>query len=180
MAYKLKNSVYKISGIIKARCPIVREDFVTKAVRAHWQGRFALTVVTTGVMLLILFRSGWCIGGWIITGIAWAWTAISFLVVCGARPREKEEGVDMNVGSRMRFDYKQWSKYPWWSFFPDIFILTAMVIHTGGAFSLFIPMFLVLGTLGDHTLIAWPWRRIFLPAFIFVPYTIVILLSTPI
>jgi hypothetical protein len=172
-------TVYKISGVIKVACPpVVTEDFLTKAVRSHFQGRLALTGVTTIVVLLIIPKH--CPGGANLTFIAALWTIASFFLICGARPYEKEEGVNIDVGSLMGVHYRRWSKYPWWTFIPDVLILTAIVIHSGAAFSLFIPMFLVLGTLGDHTLIAWPWRRLFLPLFIFVPYTFVILVSTPI
>jgi hypothetical protein len=177
MATHFRSTMQRVGGIIKASGPLVREDFITKAVLAHFQGRLALTFVTTLVLLLIRGR---CVGGWVITGLAWGWTVVSFISVCGARPHEKEEGVDMDFGSRLRFDYKQRSEYPWWTFIPDVLILTAMVVHSGAAFSLFIPMFLVLGTLGDHSLITWPWRRLFLPLFIFLPYTFVIIVSTQI
>jgi hypothetical protein len=173
-----KNVMIRVSNILKAPSPLVRQDFIRKAVLAHFQGRFALTAITTVVLLVIPGRR--CAGGWFLTGLAWLWVLISFFVVCGARPHEKEEGVDMDLGSRVWFGFKEYTKYPVWTFVPDILILTVIVIHSGAAFSLFMPMFLVLGTLGDHSLITWPWRRLFLPLFIFLPYLFVLAVSTQI
>jgi hypothetical protein len=163
--------------LINVQGPIVTPEFVTNAVSFHFEGRVALAGVTTVVVLFLIPRQ--CPGGIAIISVAWLWTAVSWIFVKGARPYEKEARVEQTVGEWFGVHYKVWTKYPWWSFIPDITILTAMVIHSGAGFSVFIPMFLVMGTLGDHALIGWKKRRLFLPLFIFLPYTLVILLSTP-
>lgn len=166
-----------IDNIIRVESPVVREDFIPSALLLHLEGRAGLVAAT---VLVLRFIPEQCPGGNTVAWLAVAWTFFSFLYIFGLPfHRKKHRGVNIDVGSLLGIKYvRRFKKYPWWIFIPDVMILTFMVIHTGAAFSLFLPMFLVLGVLGDHTLILWVWRRLFLPLFIFLPYTLIIFLST--
>jgi hypothetical protein len=173
----------------------VSEDFITKAVKFHCQGRVFMFVATWIAVIAIPHK---CPGGEVIATLATLWTLYTWIFVRGIQlPKKKEPGnsddnpvpdlmdglskeVLPEVFNRRIKYVKTYSSYPAKTFIPDVILLTLLVIHTGGAFSMFLPLFLVLCTLGDYALIAWGLtaKRVFLLAFIFIPFCLVIFFST--
>ncbi len=155
---------------IKAPARQVSEDFITQAARFHWQGRCFMLIATSSTVVIIPYLfSKPCRGGASVMILASGWTALTFFLI-GGRFYKKERPNYLTLNPFKHFGakfVKTFSKYPHpvLLFAPDVLLLTILVVHTGG-------------TLGDYALVSWPWRRIFLLTFIFIPYFAVVFLNT--
>jgi hypothetical protein len=158
----------------------IKSNHIAKALRFHCQGRSLMFVATLGALWVALPHTR--IAGWIIAGAAGTWAIIAWFTVCGLRVRKKHaDDLSLSIWDHWSIYYvttKSHSAYPLWTFIIDVIFLLLIVLHTGSAFSVFVPMFLVLGTLGDYALAFSKRRKLFIPVYILVPYFFVILVST--
>ncbi len=156
----------------------VPEQFVTRAAHFHCHGRLGMLLITAVTLTIAAVK---CWVGWGIVGCALIWYLITWFWLCGARftKRPPNDYASLNPADHFCVVHsRRFQDYPWFTFIPDLILLTVLVLHTGGAYSPFAPMFLVLGTLGDYALISWRRRKLFLPLFIGVPYLLVVWIDT--
>jgi hypothetical protein len=154
----------------------VSKDFITKAVRFHAVGRVLMCGITAAAILAVREK---CPGVEYIAIVAGLWTLFTIFKVCGVRLRKESTGPPHESNSRLRLIFvKEYDTYPVLTFVPDVVLLTLLAIHTGGAFSVFLPLFLVLCILADYAHCKSSWKRVFLFCFVLLPFGVVIFAST--